>query len=350
MTYHLSILDKSLVADGSTAEQALRDSVVRAQRAEQLGYHRYWFAEHHALPQSAGPAPEVLAAFVLAQTQRIRIGTGGVMLRHYSPYKVAEVFNLLANLAPGRVDLGVGKAPGGLPAASHALAYGRETPLDFVKQLTDLEGFLSGNLPPWHRHADAIATPTAGVQAERFLLGASVESAELAASLGWRFVYAGQFDGDARSIERAFSAYRRASNLAPLLAVIALAADSAAEAARHIGELRIHRLHFGDRQTINLPSSQAAADYARQAGINDYNVEELQPSVLAGTAQHVRRELDRLHTYFGIEEFVLDAPVADAQVRLRSLELLAPSTLPQTPSPATNAAATTANQPEPALL
>lgn len=350
MTYHLSILDKSLVADGSSAEQTLRDTVVRAQRAEQLGYHRYWFAEHHALPQSAGPAPEVLAAFVLAQTQRIRIGTGGVMLRHYSPYKVAEVFNLLANLAPGRVDLGVGKAPGGLPAASYALAYGRETPLDFGSQLTDLEGFLSGSLPPWHRHADAIATPTAAVPAERFLLGTSIESAELAASLGWRFVYAGQFDGEPRNIERALNAYRRASNLAPLLTVIALATDSAAEAARHVGELRIHRLHFGHNQTINLSSTEAAVDYARQAGITDYKVEELQPSVLAGTAQHVRGELDRLHTYFGIEEFVLDTPVADARTRLRSLELLAPSTPIKPPLPATDPAAITTSQAQAALL
>lgn len=213
----------------------------------------------------------------------------------------------------------------------------------------------SSSSPTWRDSSAAvcrhgIATPTPAVPVERFLLGASIESAELAASLGWRFVYAGQFDGEPRNIERALNAYRRASNLAPLLTVIALAADSAAEADRHIGELRIHRLHFGHHQTINLSTPEAAADYARQAGITDYNVEELRPSVLAGTAQHVRAELDRLHTYFGIEEFVLDAPVADAQTRLRSLELLSPSAPTKPPVLVTDAAATTASQPETALL
>ncbi|WP_258223642.1 MsnO8 family LLM class oxidoreductase, partial [Stenotrophomonas sp. HMWF003] len=118
MSYLTSVLDKSPIREGGTPEQALRDSLRLAQHAEHLGYHRYWFAEHHATPQLASPAPEVLAAWVLAQTARIRVGTGGVMLRHYAPYKVAETFNLLASLAPGRVDLGIGKAPGGLPAST----------------------------------------------------------------------------------------------------------------------------------------------------------------------------------------------------------------------------------------
>ncbi len=143
MSYQISVLDKSPVAEGASPEQALRNSLQLAQRAEQLGYHRYWFAEHHAAPTLASPAPEVLAAWVLAQTRRIRIGSGGVMLRHYAPYKVAENFNLLAALAPGRVDLGVGKAPGGLPASTAALAAGRPAFADFDQQLRDLEGYLS---------------------------------------------------------------------------------------------------------------------------------------------------------------------------------------------------------------
>ena len=144
MSYLISVLDKSPVAEGASPEQALRNSLQLAQRAEQLGYHRYWFAEHHAAPALASPAPEVLAAWVLAQTRRMRIGSGGVMLRHYAPYKVAESFNLLAALAPGRVDLGVGKAPGGLPASTAALAAGRPAFADFDQQLRDLEGYLSG--------------------------------------------------------------------------------------------------------------------------------------------------------------------------------------------------------------
>ncbi|MFT4249483.1 MAG: LLM class flavin-dependent oxidoreductase [Pseudomonas sp.] len=327
MPYQLSILDKSYIPEGGSAAQALRDSVALAQQAERLGYHRYWFAEHHATPQLASPAPEVLAAYVLAQTSRIRVGTGGVMLRHYAPYKVAEVFNLLANLAPDRVDLGVGKAPGGLLASTRALAHGRERPLDFTEQLLDLDGFLSGSLPDGHRHADASATPlpAPGQGAQRLLLGASPESAELAARLGWRFVYAGHFDGDHAHIERAFEAYRRASTLAPLLAVIAFAARSSEEATRQVSALRLYKLHLGPGQTVNLGSPEQAAEYARQAGVSDYRIEETRPGVLSGDAEYVRGQLDLLHRRFGVEEFVLDAPVADPQARRISLELLAPA-------------------------
>ncbi|KLD79267.1 alkane 1-monooxygenase, partial [Xanthomonas hyacinthi DSM 19077] len=261
----------------------------------------------------------------LAQTSRIRVGSGGVMLRHYAPYKVAEVFNLLANLAPGRVDLGVGKAPGGLLASTRALAHGRERTPDFTEQLTDLDGFLSASLPEGHRDAGASATPLPVHAAQRFLLGASPESAALAARLGWRFVYAGHFDGDPAHIERAFAAYRRDSALTPLLAVVAFAARSADEAMRHVGALRIYKLHLGPGQSVNLPSPELADDYARQAGVSDYRVEETRPSVLSGDADYVRGQLDLLHRRFGVEEFVLDAPVAEHQARLASLELLAPA-------------------------
>ncbi|MCD7097249.1 MsnO8 family LLM class oxidoreductase [Stenotrophomonas sp. MMGLT7] len=325
MGYLLSVLDKSYIAHGGSAAHALRDSVALAQHAERLGYHRYWFAEHHAAPQLASSAPEVLAAFVLAQTRRIRVGTGGVMLRHYAPYKVAEVFNLLANLAPDRVDLGVGKAPGGLLASTRALAYGRSSPLDFARQVADLDGFLSGTLPAGHAHADAVATPLPEQGPQRFLLGASTDSAELAAQLGWRFVYAGHFDGDHAHIERAFDAYRRGSALAPLLAVVAFAADSAEAAARHVSTLRVYKLHLGDGQSVNLPSPEAAAEYARQAGVSDYRLEETRPSVLSGNGDYVRGQLDLLHRRFGVEEFVIDAPVADFAARLASLQLLAPA-------------------------
>lgn len=329
MSYALSILDKGYVADGGNAEQALRNSIALAQHAERLGYHRYWFAEHHASPLLASPAPEVLAAYALAQTHSIRIGTGGVMLRHYAPYKVAEVFNLLSSLAPGRVDLGVGKAPGGLLASTRALAYGREAPLDFTEQVTDLEGFLSGRLPEGHAHADAVATPRPQQGPQRFLLGASPESARLAAQLGWQFVYAGHFDGDDAHIERAFDAYRGHSNLPPLLALVAFAASSDEAAARHVGALRIHKLHLGPGQTVNLPTPELAIEYARQAGVSDYRIEETRPSVLAGSAEHVRDRLDQLHRRFGVPEFVIDAPVADFDARLASLELLSPAPAPR---------------------
>ncbi|WP_333621410.1 MsnO8 family LLM class oxidoreductase, partial [Pantoea septica] len=121
MSYRLSLLDKSPVLADEPASSALQRTLQLAQQAERWGYHRFWLAEHHNTAQLASPSPEVLIAWIIAQTQHIRVGSGGVMLQHYSPYKVAENFNLLASLAPGRIDLGVGKAPGGLPLSTRAL-------------------------------------------------------------------------------------------------------------------------------------------------------------------------------------------------------------------------------------
>ncbi|MGO0763771.1 MsnO8 family LLM class oxidoreductase, partial [Citrobacter freundii] len=145
MSYRLSILDKSPIGEGETAATALSRTLRLAQLAEEWGYHRFWIAEHHNTPQLASPSPELVIAWILGQTQRIRVGSGGVMLQHYSPYKVAENFNLLASLAPGRVDLGVGKAPGGLPLSTQALQHGlhQEEKGSFADQLSQLNGWLA---------------------------------------------------------------------------------------------------------------------------------------------------------------------------------------------------------------
>lgn len=145
MSWRISILDKSPVAEHETAADALARTLALAQQAETLGYHRFWIAEHHNTPQLASPSPELLIAWILGQTKRIRVGSGGVMLQHYSPYKVAENFNVLAAIAPGRVDLGVGKAPGGLPLSTRALQYGLnpQEKGSFADQLTQLDRWIS---------------------------------------------------------------------------------------------------------------------------------------------------------------------------------------------------------------
>jgi luciferase family oxidoreductase group 1 len=226
VSYQISVLDKSPVAEGASPEQALRNSLRWRSAPNNADYHRYWFAEHHAAPTLASPAPEVLAAWVLAQTRRIRIGSGGVMLRHYAPYKVAENFNLLAALAPG-ASIWAWARPGGLPASTAALAAGRPPFADFDQQLRDLEGYLAG------AESEALARPVPQQAPERFLLGASPQSAKQAAELGWRFVYAAHFDGDPKHIEAAFDAYRSVASQPPLLATVAFAAPTAEAAARH---------------------------------------------------------------------------------------------------------------------
>lgn len=162
MSYRISILDKSPLAAGETAAQALARTLTLAQHAEAWGYHRFWVAEHHNTDQLASPSPELVIAWLLGHTRRIRLGSGGVMLQHYSPYKVAENFNLLAALAPGRIDLGVGKAPGGLPLSTRALQQGlhQEEKGTFADQLAQLDNWLSltepGRGEPT-RHADPAA-------------------------------------------------------------------------------------------------------------------------------------------------------------------------------------------------
>ncbi len=325
MSYALSLLDKSPVPEGATAAQALQRSVALAQRAEQLGYRRFWVAEHHGNPGLAGSAPEVLVAHLLARTSRIRVGSGGVMLQHYSPFKVAEAFKLLAALAPGRVDLGVGKAPGGLPLSTRALQAARDPARkpDFAAQLAELDAFVSNTLAADHPLAGAVALPEPPHLPERFLLGGSPDSAALAARHGWQFVYAGHFNGDPVNIERSLQVYREASGRAPLLALYALVAETQQEAERLVGALRIVKLHLSTGQSVNLPSESAAAEFARQAGVSDYRLEETRPHVIAGSQAFVREALDALAERYGIGEFVVDTPVTGFAERLASVELLA---------------------------
>jgi luciferase family oxidoreductase group 1 len=325
VSYRLSLLDKSPIPEGANATQALQRTIALAQRAEELGYRRFWVAEHHGSPGFAGSAPEILVAHILALTSRIHVGSGGVMLQHYSPYKVAEVFKVLASLAPGRVDLGVGKAPGGLPDSTRALQWlhDKTKAPDFAARLAELDHFLAGTLPAEHALAGAVATPTLVELPTRFLLGGSPESAVLAAQRGWQFVYAAHFNGDPVQIERSVQAYRAATGRAPLLALFAFAARSQSEAEHLIGEVRGVRLHLATGQSFNLPTAQAAAEFARQAGVDNYRTEEREPFAIAGTPEHVRRELDALSQRYGIEEFVIDSPVASFSERWSSVELLA---------------------------
>ena len=321
MTYRLSLLDKSPLLPGEPAAAALQRTIVLAQAADRLGYARFWVAEHHANPGLAGTAPEVLIAHLAARTQRIRLGSGGVLLPHYSPYKVAETFNLLAALAPNRIDLGIGKAPGGLPDATRALRR-RHDPAEnvaFDDLLAELDRYLAA---PETGSLRALPTPPAAP--ERFLLGASPDSARTAASLGWRFVYAGQLNGDPRAIEASLEAYAQAGAKAPpLLAVTALAAATAEEARALTDPLQVVRVTLPDGQSVNLGSEAQAEEFARQAGAASYRTEVRRPHVLSGTAGQVRAELDQLHARFGIEEFVIDTPPSATGRRLASVTLLA---------------------------
>ncbi|KJH61031.1 MsnO8 family LLM class oxidoreductase [Pantoea agglomerans] len=325
MAYRLSLLDKAPVLQGETPTAALQRTLQMAQRAEEWGYHRFWLAEHHNTAQLASPSPEVLIAWIIAQTRHIRVGSGGVMLQHYSPYKVAENFNLLASLAPGRIDLGVGKAPGGLPLSTHALQQGVDAAKkgSFAEQLQLLDSWLKpGQADP--DDEGLAATPLPPRPANRFLLGASEESALLAASLGWQFVFAAHLNGDRQLLEHALSTYSRLSQgQRALVAVQVVVADSPAGADLLVANLRHYHVAVKDGPSVNVASLEQAERYVRQGGYRDYQIEPRTPSLLKGTAAQVHAQLDALHHNFDIDEFVIDTPITEPVARLQSLELLA---------------------------
>ncbi len=189
----LSILDQSPVSEGSSGSQALQNTIDLARLADRLGYHRYWVAEHHGGPMLAGPSPEALIGPIAAATTRIRVGSGGVMLPHYSPFKVAETFSLLAGLFPGRIDLALGRAAGTDPLTSFALQRDRRqaAPDDFPQQLAELLGYLDDQMPPDHPFARLAKTrPGRPERPEPWLLGSSPQSALWAAELGLPYAFA----------------------------------------------------------------------------------------------------------------------------------------------------------------
>src|SRR5207249_6933663 len=188
----LSVLDQSPVRSGGTAADAVHETLELAQHCERLGYHRYWLAEHHASAGLAGTSPEVLISQVAARTSRMRVGSGGVMLQHYSALKVAEQFRMLETLFPGRIDLGIGRAPGSDPRTARALAHAAAAlgPERFPEQIADLIAWLHDRLPPDHPFAGVRAMPTGPTAPELWLLGSSDSSAALAAYFGTAFSFA----------------------------------------------------------------------------------------------------------------------------------------------------------------
>jgi luciferase family oxidoreductase group 1 len=322
MSYRISLLDKSPVAKDDTPGDALKHTLRLAQLAEEWGYHRFWIAEHHNTSQLASPSPELLIAWVAGQTQRIRVGSGGVMLQHYSPYKVAENFNLLASLAPGRIDLGVGKAPGGLPLSTQALQRGVQDKETFAEKVTQLDNWLS--LPAGKDAEETLrATPVPARSADRFLLGASLESAALAANLNWNFVYAAHLNGDKTLMREVLGVWRDNSQRDTLVAVQVIVATDAQKADELASLIQIWSVELENAQRVSVGSEEQAYAFARQAGSAIKKIERREPSLLKGTAETVRAGLAALSQEFGIDEFIVDTPIADPAARFQSLRLLA---------------------------
>ncbi|MHC0432498.1 LLM class flavin-dependent oxidoreductase [Streptomyces sp. O3] len=337
----LSVLDLATVGAGRTATQALRTSVEIARLAERRGFHRYWVAEHHSMPGVASSSPAVILAHLAAHTRRIRLGSGGVMLPNHAPLVIAEQFGTLEALAPGRVDLGLGRAPGTDGATAAALrGTGRlgEGADDFPQQLAELTHFLDDDFPDGHRYARIHAVPgpvqgtaPGGVQSAArpavWLLGSSGFSARLAGALGLPFAFAHHFS--ARNTIPALDLYRdsfRPSAVldAPyaLIGVSALAADDAREARRQVltGALSMLRLRTGKPGLIPTPDEAEAYAFS---DLEREFVDGWLGNVVHGTPDEVRTGLDDLHKRTGAAELMITANAHSGEARLRSYELIA---------------------------
>ncbi len=317
----LSVLDLALVGAGDTSSDALAATAQLARRADDLGYRRFWVAEHHNMAMVASTAPSVLIAHVAASTTRIRVGSGGVMLPNHPPLVVAEQFAMLEALHPGRIDLGIGRAPGTDPATAAALrrspdALGAE---DFPRDLLDLMGLLGD---PRVEHSRFRATPVATSRPEVLLLGSSGYSAQVAGQLGLAFAFAHHFD--LPGVLEAVTWYRQQFRPSPgldrphtIVTAGVLAADTAEEAEHHAGPARLAVMALRTGRPVTLLTPDEAADHpdlptARQMPSNR----------IVGDAAHVVAGLRELAERTGADELMLSTMAHGLDERLRTLELV----------------------------
>ena len=324
----LNVLDQSPIRPGSTARQALLETVELAQLADRLGFNRFWVSEHHNTNTLAGSAPEVLIAHLGSQTQRIRLGSGGVMLPHYSALKVAENFRLLEALFPGRIDLGMGRAPGGDRLTAHALnPHNTFSEQDFVEQLMDLQAYLRDEKVLDTIHERVMAAPQAATSPELWLLSSSGQSGLFAAHLGMAFSFA-QFingNGGPAAVRQYRERFRPSRELAaPLVnvAVFVLCADTEAKAAELRAALDLQLLRFGKGERGTFPSADEVRGYQFTAE-DQLHLAHNRGRVVSGTPEQVHVQLTKIAEDYAVDEVAAVTITADFEDRLRSYELLA---------------------------
>ena len=325
----LSVLDQSTSAKGATQDVAIRETLALARHCDALGYHRYWVSEHHNSDSIVGTAPEVLMAAIAATTSRIRIGSAGVMLPHYSALKVAEQFRVLEAIAPGRIDLGVGRAPGSDMRTAYALNPHADAANEFPQQVQDLQAWVGGfSLQDGHPLASIRAHPTGPTAPELWILGSSDYGAQLAAHFGLPYAFA-YFFSDGRGVEQALELYRR--NYRPserhpqpqaTICVWALAADSDAEARRLLKTREFWRAGFeqGIRKPLVTPEEADAWPYS---DAERATIDALRRKAFVGPPEELRERLAGLAARLGLDELVIVTWTYDAAPRHRSYELLA---------------------------
>ncbi|MEY3410412.1 MAG: Limonene 1,2-monooxygenase [Pseudomonadota bacterium] len=328
MSLKLSVLDQSVAMAGRGQDESIRQTLALAQSAERLGYSRFWVSEHHAHPSIVGTAPEILMAAIATQTQRIRIGSAGVMLPHYASLKVAEQFRVLDALAPGRIDLGVGRAPGSDGKTAQLLNPDRYASENFPQQVMELQAWVKGHpLPVGHPGHGVFAYPQSATAPDVWMLGSSDYGAQLAAHLGLPYAFA-WFITDGQGAEQALQMYRETfrpnaqlDKPHATLCLWALAADTDEEA-WHLFKSRARWRMDRNMGRIGpmLPPDQADRDYsvAEQMALD-----ALKSNALVGSVSTVGAKLRSLADKLQLDELVIITWTHDPKAQLHSYELLA---------------------------
>jgi luciferase family oxidoreductase group 1 len=325
----LSVLDQSPIPEGSTGADALRNTLDLARLADSLGYHRYWVAEHHGGPMLASGSPEALIGPIAAATERIRVGSGGVMLPHYSPFKVAETFTILAGLYAGRIDLGLGRASGTDPLTTFALQRDRRqaAPDDFPQQLAELLAYLDDDLPQDHPFARlAPMLPGLPELPVPWLLGSSAQSAIWAAQLGLRYAFADFINPGSGAIAAEYRSRFKAERdiEAPVTAVAAwvLCADTDEEAQRLAASSRMTLTLLRRGQLIPVPPPEKAIAFLAAEG-KPANGPLPHRRGIIGSPDGVRAGIEQLAQEYGADEVMVVTITHDHAARRHSYELLA---------------------------
>ena len=327
MSIRLAVLDQSPIARGEVAADAVANTITLAKRCDELGYHRYWVAEHHASDSLASSSPEVLITRLAAETERIRVGSGGVMLSHYSPYKVAENFRMLEVLYPGRIDLGVGRAPGSDGLTAAALAYGNPLGIEYYPaKVKDLVAFVSGRPPITEAFHDLKATPKAPTAPEVWMLGSSFDSAAYAARFGLAYSHAHfiapQLAAEAMRQYRERFAPEHLAKPYSSIGIFAIAVEDAerADLFRRMREIQRIRRDRGERGPA--PTLEEAAAWP----FTDEELDAMKgrrSRQIIGTPDEVKAGMEDLAQQSEADEVVLLTITPSFEDRLKSYELIA---------------------------
>jgi luciferase family oxidoreductase group 1 len=332
----LSVLDQSPISEGSTGGEALANTIDLARLADGLGFHRYWVAEHHGGAMLAGPSPEALIGPIASATEHLRVGSGGVMLPHYSPFKVAETFSVLAGLFGDRIDLGIGRAAGTDPLTTRALQRDRSRamPDDFPDQLAELLAYLDGTIPSSHPFARLVELPGLPERPTPWLLGSSPQSAIWAGDLGLPYAFADFINPNGAEIaslyrERWAEAERPGASRT-VVAVWALAAESDEEAQRLASSAQMAMAMLRRGRLIKVPRVETALRFLSSSEAPARTGRR----TVVGSPETVRAGLETVASDYGAEEVMVVTICHDHAARRRSYELIAEACGLEPPRPA----------------